>query len=91
MSHRVPALVFTLAAGLTGAAHATGACPIRDAGAQAEWQSMQALEKKLVDAGWKVRRIKQDGQCYEVYGFDAEGRRAEAYFHPKSLEPAKAP
>jgi hypothetical protein len=90
MSLRNFVFVFALAAGWSGGAHATGACPIRDAGPQAEWQSMQALEKKLVDAGWKVRRIKQDGQCYEVYGFDAEGKRAEAYFHPKSLEPAKA-
>jgi hypothetical protein len=38
-----------------------------------------------------VRRIKVDAQCYEVYGVDAKGQRAEAYFNPKTLEPAQQP
>jgi len=25
-----------------------------------------------------------------VYGVDAQGQRVEAYFHPKTLEPAQA-
>ena len=31
-------------------------------------------------------RVKVDDGCYEVYGTDAKGQRAEAYFDPKSLE-----
>lgn len=75
----------------SGPAFATGACPIKDAGPQAEWQDKALLEKKLVAAGWQVRRIKVDAQCYEVYGVDAKGQRAEAYFNPKTLEPAQQP
>jgi hypothetical protein len=75
---------------LSGPAWATGACPIKDAVPKAEWQDKDLLEKKLVAAGWQVRRIKVDDQCYEVYGVDDKGQRVEAYFHPKTLEPAQA-
>jgi hypothetical protein len=75
---------------LCGPAWATGACPIKDTVPKAEWQDKDLLEKKLVAAGWQVRRIKVDDQCYEVYGVDNKGQRVEAYFHPKTLEPAQA-
>jgi hypothetical protein len=82
-------LVLIAAAVLSAPAFATGQCPIKDAGPAVEWQAKEALEKKLVAAGWQVRRIKVDGQCYEVYGTDDKGQRAESYFHPKTLEPAR--
>jgi hypothetical protein len=85
-------LVFFAAAfAVATPAFATGACPIKDAGPKAEWQDQALLEKKLVAAGWQVRRIKVDDQCYEVYGVDKDGKRVEAYFHPKTLEPADKP
>jgi hypothetical protein len=90
MSLKHTVLVAALGALMAAPAFATGQCPIRDAGPKADWQTKEALEKKLVGAGWKVRRIKVDEQCYEVYGTDADGKRAESYFHPKTLEPAKA-
>ena len=52
----------------------------------ASWQSQETLRTKLQQEGWQVRRIKTDDGCYEVYGLDAEGKRAEAYFDPRSLE-----
>ncbi len=54
---------------------------------KAEWQAEQALRQKLEGAGWKINRIKIDNGCYEVYGTDANGQRAETYFDPKSLDP----
>lgn len=51
-----------------------------------EWQPRDNLQKKLEAEGWKVKRIKTEGGCYEVYAFDKDGRRVEAYFDPKSLE-----
>jgi hypothetical protein len=51
----------------------------------AEWQPMEALQQKLENEGWKVRRIKTDDGCYEVYGFDKDGRRMETYFDPRTL------
>ena len=51
------------------------------------WQPTETLEKQLTDKGWKVRRIKEDGGCYEVYALDDKGERVEAYFHPVTLAP----
>lgn len=83
-------LCAAVALALSAPAFATGACPIKDAGPKSEWQDKDLLEKKLVAAGWQIRRIKIDAQCYEVYGVDSKGQRVESYFHPKTLEPAQA-
>ena len=56
-------------------------------GPKSGWQPAEKLEKQLTDQGWKVRRIKEDGGCYEVYGLDDKGQRVEAYFHPVTLAP----
>ncbi|HVI31033.1 PepSY domain-containing protein [Phenylobacterium sp.] len=55
----------------------------------AEWQPRQALEKKLAADGWKVKRLKTEDGCYEVYGLDRQGRRVEAYFNPRTLQSVK--
>jgi hypothetical protein len=41
----------------------------------------------LKEKGWQVRRIKEDGGCYEVYALDDKGQRTEVYFHPRTLAP----
>jgi hypothetical protein len=51
-----------------------------------EWKPQAELEKKLVDSGWKVKRVKIENGCYEVYGTDDKGAKAEVFFHPKTLE-----
>ena len=58
-----------------------------DSGPKAGWQPQAKLEQVLKDKGWKVRRVKVDGGCYEVYGLDDKGQRQEAYFHPVTLAP----
>jgi hypothetical protein len=55
----------------------------------ADWQPREALQKKLEDDGWKVRRIKSDDGCYEVYAIDDKGRRIEAAYDPKTFEMMK--
>jgi hypothetical protein len=72
------ALLGASAAGATGLA----TC---DSGPRETWQPQEKLEKMLTERGWKIRRIKEDGGCYEVYAFDEKGERVEAYFHPKTL------
>jgi hypothetical protein len=67
----------------SGAAFAGERCSVP----KSEWQPEQALRQKLEDAGWKINRIKIDNDCYEVYGTDEKGQRAETYFDPKSLDP----
>lgn len=51
-----------------------------------EWQPRENLQQKLESEGWKVKRIKTEDGCYEVYAFDKDGKRTEAYFDPKSLQ-----
>lgn len=71
---------------LTAPALATGLATC-DSGPMENWQRPSVLEKKLVDMQWKVRRIKVDGGCYEVYGLDDKGKRVEVYFHPVTFAP----
>ena len=70
----------------SGAAQATGLATC-DSGPKEGWQAVSKLEQVLKDKGWQVRRIKEDGGCYEVYALDDKGQRVEAYFHPVTLAP----
>ena len=67
-------------------AQATGLATC-DSGAKESWQPQEKLEKSLTEKGWKVRRIKVDGGCYEVYALNDKGEKVEAYFHPQTLAP----
>lgn len=58
-----------------------------DSGPKTTWQPVEKLEDALKKKGWTVRRIKEDGGCYEVYALDEKGQRGEFYFHPVTLEP----
>lgn len=71
-------------AGVAAPASATGKMSC-DA-PQKSWKSMDALKAKLAKDGWKLRKAKVDGGCYEVYGTDPQGRSVEAYFHPVSFK-----
>ncbi|MFO1293583.1 MAG: PepSY domain-containing protein [Rubrivivax sp.] len=70
----------------SAAAGATGLATC-DSGPKEGWQPPAKLEQMLKDKGWTVRRVKEDGGCYEVYGLDDKGQRVEAYFHPVTLAP----
>lgn len=67
-------------------AHATGLATC-DSGPRDSWQAQDKLAATLKEKGWQVRRIKEDGGCYEVYALDEKGQRVEAYFHPRTLAP----
>ncbi|MDP9929283.1 hypothetical protein J2X90_001921 [Variovorax paradoxus] len=54
--------------------------------AKEEMRPQMELQRKLTSEGWKVRQIKNFNGCYEVYGFDEKGQRAEAFFDPKTFE-----
>jgi hypothetical protein len=81
---RICCVSFALIAAAPAFATGLATC---DSGDRATWQSTEVLEKKLTEEGWAVRRIKEDGGCYEVYAIDDKGARVEAYFHPVTLEP----
>ena len=78
------AAAMALAAALPAQATGLATC---DSGPKEGWQPVAKLELQLKEKGWQVRRIKEDGGCYEVYALDDKGQRVEAYFHPVTLAP----
>jgi hypothetical protein len=52
---------------------------------QSQWQAKSVLESQLQADGYKVRRIKTEGGCYEVYATDKEGKRANMAFNAQTL------
>ena len=84
---RITLMMASLIAGLlaTGSSLATGLATC-DSGPKESWQPQEKLEKLLVEKGWRINRVKEDGGCYEVYAINDKGQRVEAYFHPKTLE-----
>ncbi|SON56240.1 hypothetical protein HDIA_2699 [Hartmannibacter diazotrophicus] len=48
-----------------------------------KWMSADAIKAKAEAAGYKnIRQVKVEGSCYEIYGFDAKGERAEINVNP---------
>ena len=80
-------VIATLMLGLALGANVAGATGLAtcDSGPRSGWQSAEVLKSQLEAKGWKIRRIKIDGGCYEVYAIDDRGERVEAYFHPVSF------
>jgi hypothetical protein len=79
-------LVCTLAAiaiVAAGPALAQGKC---SSAPKANWQPKSALESQLRADGYKVRQIKTEGGCYEVYATDKGGNRANMAFNAETLE-----
>ena len=78
-------LLATAALLLSANAHATGLATC-ESGPKSGWQPQEKLEAMLKERGWQIRRIKEDGGCYEVYAIDPNGKRIEAYFHPLTFD-----
>jgi hypothetical protein len=48
-----------------------------------KWLTESAMKAKIAELGYKYRVFKvTDGNCYEIYGQDKNGKRIEVYFHP---------
>ncbi|MBX5186241.1 PepSY domain-containing protein [Rhizobium sp. NZLR3b] len=51
---------------------------------KSKWMSENAMKAKIDTLGYKVKTFEVTGNCYEIYGKDKEGKRAEVYFNPVS-------
>ena len=50
---------------------------------KSDWQDQDAFQSSLLDKGYKINEFKvTDGNCYEIYGFDAQDNKVEIYFNP---------
>ncbi|EJB07225.1 hypothetical protein Rleg9DRAFT_6231 [Rhizobium leguminosarum bv. trifolii WSM597] len=51
---------------------------------KSKWMSEDAMKTKIDSLGYKVKTFEITGSCYEIYGKDKDGKRAEVYFNPVS-------
>lgn len=50
---------------------------------EAKWLTETVMRDKAIAAGNSIDVFKKTkGNCYEIYGRDAKGKRVEIYYHP---------
>lgn len=47
-----------------------------------KWMKEEDFKKKAEELGYKIRKFKQPGSCYEIYGTNKDGKKVEVYFNP---------
>jgi hypothetical protein len=72
---------------VTGAAQAKMSCTDQP---KDKWMTEEAFKKMVTDEGYKIRKFKQPGTCYEIYGTDKNGKKVEIYFNPVDGSIAKS-
>ncbi len=81
-----PILGLALAVASTGA-FAGADCPKYP---KSEWMNPEQAKAQIEAQGYKIRKFKVDGNCYEIYGHTKEGKKAEIYFDAKTLAIVKS-
>ncbi|MDO9051395.1 MAG: PepSY domain-containing protein [Methylotenera sp.] len=61
-----------------------------DAHPKSKWVPENTLKQTLVEEGYTIKKFKVDGNCYEIYGRNKEGKKVEIYFDTKTLAIVKA-
>jgi len=55
-----------------------------------EWMPEADAKSKIEAQGYKIGKFKVDGNCYEIYGTNKEGKKVEIYFDAKNLSVVKS-
>ncbi|MEX5351570.1 PepSY domain-containing protein [Pseudomonas juntendi] len=64
----------------SSAAFATTKCTTAD---KSTWQDQEKFQAQLKEQGYRINKFKvTEGNCYEIYGFDKDGRKVEIYHDP---------
>lgn len=72
----------------TPLAYAGPECTTAD---QAQWQDQTKFQEALVEQGYKIKKFKiTKGNCYEIYGWNKEGKKVEIYHDPVSGKAVKS-
>lgn len=56
---------------------------------KAEWMKQSDAQAKIVADGYTISKFKVDGNCYEIYGTNKDGKKVEVYFDTKTLDIVK--
>jgi hypothetical protein len=49
---------------------------------KSKWMTEQDMKAKYEKQGYTVKRIKNEGSCYEVYAKDKNGNKTELFVNP---------
>ena len=73
---------------IAGAALAGPVCTTEP---KAKWLTEVQMKAKAADLGYKkIKTFQVSGSCYEIYGYNKDGKRAEVYFNPVTGAVVKA-
>ena len=78
----------TVVTAIAGPALAADMC---STSAKSKWQPRSALEAQLQAEGFKVRQVKVENGCYEVYATDKSGKRTNMAFNAETLKKVDNP
>ncbi|MDE1182124.1 PepSY domain-containing protein [Paraburkholderia sp.] len=80
-------LTLLVALGMSGVAFAKADCTAHP---KDEWIKESDARAQLEAQGYKIRKFKVDGHCYEIYGHNKEGKKVEIYYDTKTLAVVKS-
>jgi len=82
----IPAILITFGLLSTSQVQAAAECVANPASKQI---GLSALRQRLTAEGYQIKILKVDGNCYEMYGRDANNRKVEIYFDTATGKPVK--
>lgn len=57
---------------------------------ESKWMSFDQAKQQVQDMGYKIKKFKKTSTgCYELYGYNAEGKKTEIYFNPVDMSKVK--
>lgn len=77
-------VILSLATILGSSAYAAKNCTTEP---KEKWMSEEAFKKMVTEQGYTIKKFKQPGTCYEIYGTDKDGKNVEIYFNPVDGKP----
>ena len=83
----IPLVLGSLAIGWAAPAAAKADCK---AYPKAEWMKPADARARIEAQGYTIKKFKVDGNCYEIYGRNKDGKKVEIYYDAKTLEPVKS-
>ncbi|MDX1818380.1 MAG: PepSY domain-containing protein [Marinobacter sp.] len=81
------ALTLALATSVSGMALAEPECT---SAPKSSWKDQDMFRQSLEEQGYKIKRFEvTDTNCYEIYGWQKDGKRVEIYYNPVNGKPVK--
>jgi hypothetical protein len=80
-------LALMAAVSVSGTAFAKADCTAHP---KSEWMKESDARAQLESQGYKIKKFKVDGNCYEIYGHNKDGKKVEIYYDTKTLAVVKS-